>query len=411
VRSSELVDLGRLGGDALARPAAAIGDVHRAVSGRVFGVLGLLGAPVRLVHDGISTLAYGGVRGAMRVVPSALVAPVARTVPPTARAMADSRLGSLALGALNGAIGDTIVGTHPELALELTVRRRGGVVVLDSEGLASAFPDAGPRLAVFVHGLCETEAGWRLGGRPWYGERLRDELGYTPVEVRYNTGLHVSDNGRRLSEALDNLVKAWPVAVEEVALVGHSMGGLVARSACHYGAADEAGWTRSVRHVFCLGTPHLGAPMEKAANLAGWALTRLPEMRPFGELVNLRSAGIKDMRFGSCVEPDWCDCDPDEYLRDRCTEVPFLDTATYYFVGATLSRRAEDPLGRIVGDLLVNFPSASGNGRRRRIGFEIDNGRHLGGLTHLALLNHPDVYAQIRDWIERTPGRLPAAAG
>jgi pimeloyl-ACP methyl ester carboxylesterase len=408
VRSSELASLGRLGGDALARPAAAIGDVHRAVAGRVFGALGLLGAPVRLMHDGISAAAYGGVRGAMRLVPRATAAPLVRALPASTRAMADSRAGSLALAALNGAWGDTISRTHPELALELTVRRGGRAVVLDSEGLASSFPDASPRVAVFLHGLCETEAAWRLGDRPPYGTLLRDELGYTPIEVRYNTGLRVSDNGRRLSEVLENLVKAWPVEIGEIALVGHSMGGLVARSACHYGAADERDWTHGVRHVFCLGTPHLGAPMEKAANVAGWALTRLPETRPFGELVNLRSAGIKDMRFGSCVEPDWCDCDPDEYLRDRCTEVPFLDAATYYFIGATLSRRADDPLGRVVGDLLVNFPSASGSGRRRRIPFEIDNGRHLGGLTHFALLNHPAVYEQIRDWLRRAPAELPA---
>src|SRR5918992_833720 len=109
----------------------------------------------------------------------------------------------------------------------------GRQVVTDSAGLASAYPDATPRLAVFVHGLCETEAAWHIGSRPGYGYRLREEHGYTPVDVRYNTGLHVSDNGRRLAQVLDHLVAAWPVEVEEIALVGHSMGGLVARSACH----------------------------------------------------------------------------------------------------------------------------------------------------------------------------------
>jgi len=296
--------------------------------------------------------------------------------------MADSPLGSLGLAALNGAWGDTLSRAHPELAVELTVRRAGRAVTTDSAGLASAFPHAGPRVAVFVHGLCETEGAWRLGSAPSYGSRLREELGYTPIYVRYNTGLHVSDNGRRLSEVLDAVAKAWPLDLEEVALVGHSMGGLVARSACHYGEATGADWTGRVRHVFCLGTPHLGAPLEKAANLAGWALTRIPETRPFGDLVNARSAGIKDLRFGSCVEEDWCDCDPDEFMRDRCTEVPFLGCATYYFIGATVSRRSDDALA-VVGDLLVTFPSASGKGRHRRIPFEIDHGRHVGGLTAL----------------------------
>src|SRR5439155_23188105 len=185
--------------------------------------------------------------------------PVARALPPAGRAMADSPLGSLALAALNGAWGDTLATAHPDLAVELTVRRAGRAVTTDSAGLASAFPHAGPRVAVFVHGLCETEGAWRLGSAPSYGSRLREELGYTPVYVRYNTGLHISDNGRRLAQVLEHVVAGWPVPVEEVALIGHSMGGLVARGACHYGKADSHRWTQPLRHVFCLGTPHLGA--------------------------------------------------------------------------------------------------------------------------------------------------------
>ena len=250
--------------------------------------------------------------------------------------------------------------------------------------------------------LCETEGAWRMGSTPPFGSRLRDELGYTPLYVRYNTGLHVSDNGRRLSEVLEAVVNAWPVDVAEIVLVGHSMGGLVARSACHYGECSGANWIGPVRHVFCLGTPHLGAPLEKAANLAGWALTQLPETRPFGALVNARSAGIKDLRFGSCVEEDWCDCDADEFLRDRCREVPFLAGARYYFIAATLT---EGPVGTLLGDLLVRLPSASGRGtgHGRRIAFEVDHGRELTRLTHFDLLNHPAVYEQIRTWIAGPP--------
>src|SRR5205807_2607245 len=148
-------------------------------------------------------------------------------------------------------------------------------------------------------------------------------------------------------------------------------------SACHYGEEESLRFIDAVRHVFCLGSPHLGAELEKGANALAFALRRLPETRALGSFLNARSVGIKDMRFGSCVDEDWCDCDPDEFLRDRCTEVPFLQCATYYFVGATLSRRSDDALA-VMGDLLVTFPSASGNGRRRRIPFEIDHGRHAG---------------------------------
>jgi pimeloyl-ACP methyl ester carboxylesterase len=391
--------------------------MHAAVAGRPFGLLGIAAAPVRYVHDRVSSAVYGSVRRSIGAAPRALSALVPGNELPAAATLR----GSVALGALNGAFGDRLVRDGSPLALDMTVRRRGADVAPERDAVAGAFPDATGRLAVFVHGLCETDEAWRLlplscdrRARPTYGSRLRDELGYTPVYLRYNTGLRVSHNGRRLSELLEALTAAWPVPVEEIALVGHSMGGLVARSACHYGS-PEADWTHAVRHVFCLGTPHLGAPLEKAANLFGWALGRLPETRPFAAVVNGRSAGIKDMRFGSCVEDDWCDCDPDEFLRDRCCEVPFLECATYYFVGATLSRSADGPFGALAGDLMVQFPSASGKGRRRRIPFEADHGCHVGGADHFQLLNHPAVYEQIRAWLGRgaageAPRELPAGA-
>jgi pimeloyl-ACP methyl ester carboxylesterase len=279
-------------------------------------------------------------------------------------------------------------------------------VPLNAEAIAAAFPEATPKIAVFVHGLCGTEQTWAFRSpgaerAPTYGTRLRDELAFTAVYVRYNTGLHVSDNGRLLASSLDRLVAEWPVDVRQVALVGHSMGGLVARSACHYGKAGDHAWTDRVRHVVCLGTPHLGAPLEKGANAVGWAFNRLPETRPFGDLfINGRSAGIKDLRFGNCVEEDWRDCDPDEFLRDRCCEVPFLTGADYCFVGATLSKRPTG-IGSRVGDVLVTYSSASGTGRRRTIPFAVENGAHVGGIDHMRLLNHPAVYAQMRDWLDR----------
>jgi pimeloyl-ACP methyl ester carboxylesterase len=380
----------------------------------VFRLLGPFGWPTRVIHDRVSRVSYRSVDAALGAPLRAGGRALAARAGSEAESLADSLGGALVLGALNGVAGDRLARDHPDLALELTVRRGGRNVALDADSLTEAFPDATGKLVVFVHGLCGTDDGWRwaapgageAGGRP-YGARLRDELGYTPIYVRYNTGLHVSDNGRRLAAVLEELATGWPAEVREIALVGHSMGGLVARSACRYGELEDRRWTGRARHVFCLGTPHLGAPLEKAANVASWPLNRLPETRPFADLFfNRRSAGIKDLRFGSCIEEDWCECeDPDEFLRDRCTEVPFLPGATYYFVGATLTG-GRDGLGSLAGDLLVRYPSASGAGRRRRIAFEIENGRHIGGLDHMRLLNNAAVYAQIRDWLARPAAEL-----
>ena len=405
----EIKAAGEIAGDVISGPAVLAMQMHKAAAGRAFDALGIIGAPVRLAHDGISGAAYASVRSVLRRLPSRGGAAAARLAPPDATPLAESPLGGIALGALNGAVGDSLKRAHGDLALELTVRHRGRDLPNDRPAVAEALPDATSKIVVFVHGLCETDAAWhqlplsgRTPDRRSYGSRLRADLGYTPLYVRYNTGLHISDNGRRLSEVLEQVISAWPTPVEEIALVGHSMGGLVSRSACHYAEASEHSWSQHARHVFCLGTPHLGAPLERAANVAGWALDRLPETRPFARLVNGRSVGIKDLRYGSCVEEDWCDCDPDEFLRDRCREVPFLEGATYYFVGATLSRASEGPLASIVGDLLVQYPSASGSGPRRRIPFEIENGCHVGRANHIQLLNHPAVYDQIATWLGRT---------
>jgi pimeloyl-ACP methyl ester carboxylesterase len=315
------------------------------------------------------------------------------------------------VAAVNGLWGDTMVRSYPELSIHMAVVGDGSEVAIAPETLAEAFPRASGLMAVFVHGLCETDESWRRNAADHYGDAsatygsmLQRDLGYTPVFLRYNTGLHVSDNGRQLAALLDELVAAWPVPVTQIALVGHSMGGLVARSACYYAEREGRAWTRSVAHVFCLGTPHLGAPLEKGVHATSRLAGRLPETRPIAKVLEARSAGVKDLRFGACVEDDWLDGEPEGLWDDPCTEVPFLPGAAYYFVGVSVTNDASHPVGTLVGDLLVRFPSASGRGRRRTIPFEIDNGRHIGGLHHLDLLNHPAVYGQLHDWLASSAG-------
>jgi len=290
-------------------------------------------------------------------------------------------------------------------------RHDGRTVALDPETIRRTYPGAGPKLAVFVHGLSCNEQAWRFYsqenyGNPdtTYGSMLERELGYTPLYLRYNSGLHVSENGALLAEKLEELVNAWPVAVEEIVLVGHSMGGLVARSACHQGKQSRSAWIGSVRHIFCLGTPHLGAPLEKLGNVMGWALNVSDLTRPIANIVNRRSDGIKDLRFGYLVEEDWQGRNADALLEDNRHDIPFLDSAAHYFVAATVTESPSDPLGYILGDTLVRFPSASGHGVQppERISFRAVNKSHLGTTTHLRLLNHPAVYDQIRFWLEPT---------
>jgi pimeloyl-ACP methyl ester carboxylesterase len=263
---------------------------------------------------------------------------------------------------------------------------------------------------VFVHGLMGTELGWRWFGGPAkqsYGDRLARDLGATPVFIRYNTGRHISENGRSLCQLMDQVVAAWPVEVEQIAVVGHSMGGLVSRSACQRASQDGAGWVRRVRHVVSLGTPHMGAPLEQGVHWLSAGLAALPETRPFADFLRRRSGGIRDLRQGSLVDEDWRGCDPDALRAAACREVPLLECATHHFVAATVTRSPRHPLGRMVGDWLVLEPSASGRSRTRRIPFRVEDGMHLGATNHIALLNHPAIYDRLAQWLATAPAGAP----
>ena len=420
MRSDELRDAGSLAGTALGEIAELAQGVHHAVAQRVFAFGGRRVEPVRLLHDGIAAVAYSSTRFGVRYLPPAASAVAAMVRDPAAESAHDVQRGRFVLGAMSGFWGDRMAQSQPALAPLMRMRLHGGRLRRLPANLAADAADAGSvtgRLVVFVHGLCETDLCWsfaaekRWGDRTCtYGSRLRDDDGWTPLYLNFNTGVHVSENGRELAEMLEELVRCWPAPVLEIALVGHSLGGLVARSAAHQG--DKAGheWIGPLRHIVALGAPHLGAPLERFTNWGTHHLGRLPETRPFAGWLNRRSVGIKDLRFGSCLDEDWSDCDPDEFLRDRCRETPFLPHAAYYFVGATLTA---GPLGAMLGDLLVRMPSASGrgSGRGRSIPFEVGNGHELAGLNHFDLLNHPAVYEQLRIWLTRAATRraLPAA--
>lgn len=360
MQRQELRALGELAGDALGGLTMRIEEMHTGIAAR---------APRSILHDRIAAGTYGAVRVALRSAVRGGVRLASLTRTDEEESVQRSLRGRVAIGALNGIYGDRL---REPLASEMIVAR--------------PITAPTPKLAVFLHGLCETEDAWWLGAsrHPPYGQRLENELGWTSIYIRYNSGRQVSDSGRALAHLLDELADAWPVEVEEIALIGHSMGGLVARCACHEGAQQP--WISRVRHVFMLGTPHRGAPLAKAATAAEAALALLPETQPLATALNL-SAGIRD-------------------LCDACG-IPFLPTANQYFVSATVSRDAAAPVGRLIGDLLVLPASAwDHGGRGQRLMFALDNYRHVGGANHFDLLNHPAIYAQISRWLSREA--LPA---
>jgi len=314
------------------------------------------------------------------------------------------------IGAVNGVFGDFLAREQNPLAIKLAFRHRGRSLQLTPRALADAYPDAGQQLAVFIHGLCCDEQAWNLyGSAHWpgeatpqaYGPRLRAQHGITPLYLRYNTGRHISESGEDFAQALETLVEHWPVAVSRIALIGHSMGGLVARSASHHALAEPMRWPGLVTQVICLGTPHHGAPLEKIGNVATAVLGALDITRPIATTINARSAGIKDLRHGSLRKEDWHDLDPDALLGDTRLPVLPLPKARYHFIGATMGEDENDPRGLLLGDGLVRHHSSAGRHKdpKRHLRIEEGDGHLLCQLHHMQLLNHPDVYAHLERWL------------
>ncbi len=310
---------------------------------------------------------------------------------------------------INGLYGDYLDKKENALDLGLCFRHQGKILQMDKDSLKQAFPDATARVCIFIHGLMCTEWSWYIGAEKFYndptvnfGSQLKTDLGYTPLFVRYNTGRHISENGQRFSDLLSQLIDTYPVEIEEIVLIGHSMGGLVSRSAAHYGKQENALWLKRLRHVVCVGSPHLGAPLEKAVNILGSLLRafNLPVTQAPAQILNSRSVGIKDLRFGYTVNDEWNDKDPDSFFSDNRLNLPLVDGVGYYYIAATVTADPKHPMGLFIGDIMVRVPSAAGHTTdpARRIPFR--SGLVFTGMDHLHMANHPDVYKVIREFIE-----------
>lgn len=309
----------------------------------------------------------------------------------------DTEGGRRVRAVLNGAIGDRLASRYPALATPLSLRVDGVDVAVDRESLACQYPSAAGHIVVLVHGLVHDDESWRRqdstgAALPDFGRRLADDLGATVLYVRYNTGRRICDNGRDLAELLGSVVNAWPVPVLRISLVGHSMGGLVARSAVHQAVGDGREWSRRLAAVVCLGSPHQGSYLEHGADLAVRVLRRFPVASPLGNLVAARSSGIKDLRYGYLDAADW-----EQPSRPAYAVAP---EGRQYFLAATIARNPAGVPGRVLGDLLVTPASATDPTQPAAR-------EALGGLHHLDLLRHPRVYAQVRRWLVSRNDRQP----
>jgi pimeloyl-ACP methyl ester carboxylesterase len=350
---------------------------------------------------GITGLVYETVRGVTRLAGGSAEALLAWLAPALATAephQVPSAEREAVLAALNGVLGDHLAATGNPLAIDMAFRVAGKRLPIDRFGLRTRLVDATPRLLVLIHGLCMNDLQWRRDGHD-HGEALAQELGFTPVYLHYNSGLSVSTNGRILAALMERLYDVWPMPVERLVIVGHSMGGLVARSAIHHGALLQRGnlrWPARVDDLVCLGTPHQGAPLERAGHGLELLLAAAPYAAPLAKLARVRSAGIRDLRLGNVLGATR------EGGGDQPADQVGLPGRTRcHAVAGHLGPQAGDLKSRLAGDGLVPVASALGEHTdpARRLAFEADRQATFAQTGHLDLLCSPQVYGTLRQWL------------
>ena len=320
-----------------------------------------------------------------------------------------------ALAIVNGLFGDALDEHESSLAIPVTLRAGGTVLPVERDALAGALAAANvtpsPKICILVHGLMSTESIWRFRQRAaaeppsTYGTRLASDHGVTTLTLRYNTGRHISTNGRELALLLDRLLRTWPVRVREISLIGHSMGGLVVRSACHYGRRPFGRrlpigrrWTSKVRRVVLIGVPNTGVGLEGLVHTATASLASIPgPTRLLVRGLDRRSAGIKDLRFGAILDDDWIDADPAARDRQHPHRPLRLRRARYLVIAGTVTTDPQHRIARTIGDALVTHASAAGLADDGEL-FRDATTHVFPRVSHNTLAHHPDVEDAITSW-------------
>ena len=383
-RVSDVRGAGRLAAEATAGLASLVEALHHNIA----LAPAPWGRPVEVPMRGLSGFVYRSIRGTTRAVGGGVDLLLAQVEPLLANEPSSARREAL-LAALNGVLGDHLAQSGNPLATRMHLRREGRAIDLARPGLSPGIPHPRPRILLMVHGLCFNDLQWRRNGHDHGAELAREAAAGRPLTelyLHYNSGLHISANGAQLAATLEALVQAWPVPVEEVAILAHSMGGLVVRSACVHGALAGHEWPRRLARIVFLGTPHDGAPLERGGHWVNLALEASPYTAAFARLARLRSAGITDLRHGRF---------------DADAAVPLPKGVDCYAVAASLATREGGLKERLLGDGLVPVDSALGRNAAPGGGglFPASHQAIVQGTNHLGLLDSPRVYGRIKGWI------------
>jgi hypothetical protein len=398
IHPSDLNGFSRLVVEATLRLTDLVEAMHRNIA----SIPGTFGVPVNGPAWAITELVYGSVRGVTQMVGGGMDAILAQLTPWLGERPSSPEREAV-LAALNGVMGDYLAASDNPLAISMELRQNGQALTLERQALQAAIPQPSGKLLVLAHGLCMNDLQWTRQGHD-HGVALARDLGYTPVYLHYNTGLHVSTNGRPFADLLETLLAAWPVAMEELVILAHSMGGLVTRSACHYGAQAGHTWLRYLRKIAFIGTPHQGSALERAGSWLHLLLGISPYSAPLARLGKIRSAGITDLRYGTVLEEDWQDRDRFAHTKDQRHPLPLPEGVPCYAIAGTAGKAARGPRAQWLGDGLVPLHSALGqhlDPTRQQLSLAIPETRQwvCYDTHHFELLSSPEAYEHLREWL------------
>ncbi len=386
----------------LALPAAV--EITEAVHQAVLSGMGIKGRDEGKT-SGITGLVYKGVHGAANTLGSGINGLLTRLPPtPPMHHIPETPKRAALIATLNGVMGDALVESHNALATPMTLRYQGEP--LDWQAMPTDLPREG-RVLLMVHGLCMSDLQWQTlyqGESVNHGEQLANALGYQPFYVRYNSGLPIAQNGQALALLLEQLLTHWPGDLKEITIMGYSMGGLVARSACHHAGVDGLTWPAHLANLIFLGTPHHGAPLEHAGHWLEQLLPASAYTEPFVRLTRLRSTGIKDLRHGKVIETI-APPDPAVPMRDPREPLPLPCGVNCYAIAATTAAKRSLLANRLIGDGLVPLRSALGqhSEARHQLAFLPAHTLIVYRTSHMALLGSPQVDQQLLRWLTPHP--------
>lgn len=301
---------------------------------------------------------------------------------------------------LNGIIGDYLEKKENPLQITMRFRHQGETILLDNKSLENAYPTINGKILLMVHGSCMNDIQWTQKEFN-QSEALAKEMHKTPIYLLYNSGRHTSINGQNFNELLEELVLKWPVPIEELIIVAHSMGGLVARSATYYGQQQGKKWTKHLKKIIFLGTPHHGASLEKAGNYLDVILETIPYTKPFARLGKIRSAGVTDLRYGNLLHEDWQDNDRFKLKADQRQFIPLPKGIVCFSIAACSSKKSNSISSKLIGDKLVSINSALGQHKdpSKSLQFEKKDTWIAYQSTHTDLLHNPKIYTKIKEWL------------